>query len=118
MYTIFTKTEANGVQKIFVPLTSEYACNAGKHKETLALSLSWGIHVLATHSIILPENPTDRGDWRLQSMELKESDTTEVTEDAAIQILNKYTCLDNSMEKGVWWVIVDEITKSRTWLSD
>ena len=30
----------------------------------------------------------------------------------------QYSCLKNSMDKGVWWATVHGVTKSRTWLSD
>ena len=30
----------------------------------------------------------------------------------------QYSCLENSMDGGVWWVIVHGVTKSRTRLSD
>ena len=29
-----------------------------------------------------------------------------------------YSCLENSMNRGAWWAVVHEVTKSRTWLSD
>ena len=30
----------------------------------------------------------------------------------------QYSCLENSMDRGVWWSIVPGIAKSQTWLSD
>ena len=30
----------------------------------------------------------------------------------------KYSCLENSMDRGAWWAIVHGITKSQTQLSD
>ena len=30
----------------------------------------------------------------------------------------KYSCLENSMDRGVWWATVDRVTKSRTRMSD
>ena len=30
----------------------------------------------------------------------------------------KYSCLENSMDRGPWWAIVYGVTKSQTWLSD
>ena len=30
----------------------------------------------------------------------------------------QYSCLQNSMDRGAWWVIVHGIAKSQTWLSD
>ena len=30
----------------------------------------------------------------------------------------QYPCLDNPMDRGVWWVTVHGVAKSRTWLSD
>ena len=30
----------------------------------------------------------------------------------------QYSCLENSMDRGAWWVTVHEVTKSQTWLSD
>ena len=30
----------------------------------------------------------------------------------------QYSCLENSMDRGTWWVTVHGITKSQTWLSD
>ena len=30
----------------------------------------------------------------------------------------QYSCLENSMDKGVWWVTVQGVTKSQTQLSD
>ena len=29
-----------------------------------------------------------------------------------------YSCLENSMDRGVWWATVHGVTKSWTWLSD
>ena len=29
----------------------------------------------------------------------------------------QYSCLDNPMDRGAWWAIVPEVTKSWTWLS-
>ena len=29
----------------------------------------------------------------------------------------QYSCLGNSMDRGVWWAIVHGVTKSQTWLS-
>ena len=26
----------------------------------------------------------------------------------------QYSCLENSMDKGAWWVIIHEVTKSQT----
>ena len=30
----------------------------------------------------------------------------------------QYSCLDNSMDRGAWWAIVHEVTRSWTRLSD
>ena len=30
----------------------------------------------------------------------------------------QYSCLENPMDGGAWWVAVHGVTKSRTWLSD
>ena len=30
----------------------------------------------------------------------------------------QYSCLENTMDRGAWWAIVHEITKSQTRLSD
>ena len=30
----------------------------------------------------------------------------------------RYSCLENSTNRGAWWTILHEVTKSRTWLSD
>ena len=30
----------------------------------------------------------------------------------------QYSCLENSMDRGFWWVAVDGVTKSQTRLSD
>jgi len=30
----------------------------------------------------------------------------------------QYSCLENPMDKGVWWATVQEVAKSQTWLSD
>ena len=30
----------------------------------------------------------------------------------------KYSCLENSRDRGAWWAAVRGVTKSRTWLSD
>ena len=30
----------------------------------------------------------------------------------------QYSCLENPMDRGAWWAIVREVTKSWTWLSD
>ena len=30
----------------------------------------------------------------------------------------KYSCLENSMEKGAWWATVRGVVKSQTWLSN
>ena len=30
----------------------------------------------------------------------------------------QYSCLENSMDRGAWWAIVHEVTKSQTQLSD
>ena len=30
----------------------------------------------------------------------------------------QYSCLENTMDRGAWWAIVHEITKSQTQLSD
>ena len=30
----------------------------------------------------------------------------------------QYSCLENLMDRGAWWAIVHEVTKSRTRLSD
>ena len=30
----------------------------------------------------------------------------------------QYSCLENSMDRGAWWVTVHGVTKSRTQLSD
>ena len=30
----------------------------------------------------------------------------------------QYSCLENPMDKGVWWATVHGIAKSQTWLSD
>ena len=30
----------------------------------------------------------------------------------------QYSHLENSMDRGAWWAIVHEVTKSRTWLSN
>ena len=30
----------------------------------------------------------------------------------------QYPCLENPMDRGVWWAIVYGVTKSRTWLTD
>ena len=29
----------------------------------------------------------------------------------------KYSCLENTMDRGAWWAIVHGVTKSQTWLS-
>ena len=29
----------------------------------------------------------------------------------------QYSCLENPMDKGSWWAIVNGVTKSRTWMS-
>ena len=29
----------------------------------------------------------------------------------------KYSCLENSMDRGAWWAIVHGVTKSQTWLN-
>ena len=31
---------------------------------------------------------------------------------------HQYSCLENPMDKGVWWATVHEVAKSRIWLSD
>ena len=30
----------------------------------------------------------------------------------------QYSCLENSMDRGVWWATVHRVAKSQTWLSD
>ena len=30
----------------------------------------------------------------------------------------QYYCLENSLDRGAWWVTVHGVAKSRTWLSD
>ena len=30
----------------------------------------------------------------------------------------QYSCLENSMDGGAWWAIVQRVAKSQTWLSD
>ena len=30
----------------------------------------------------------------------------------------QYSHLENSMDRGAWWAIVHEVTKSQTWLSN
>ena len=30
----------------------------------------------------------------------------------------KYSCLENPMDRGIWWAIVDRVAESQTWLSD
>ena len=30
----------------------------------------------------------------------------------------QHSCLENPMDRGVWWATVHGVTKSRTWLSD
>ena len=30
----------------------------------------------------------------------------------------QYSCLENPMDRGIWWAIVDRVAKSQTWLSD
>ena len=30
----------------------------------------------------------------------------------------QYSCLENPMDRGAWWAIVQGIAKSRTWLSN
>ena len=30
----------------------------------------------------------------------------------------QYSCLENPMDRGAWWVIVHGVTKSQTWLSE
>ena len=30
----------------------------------------------------------------------------------------QFSCLENSVDKGVWWATVHRVTKSHTWLSD
>ena len=32
--------------------------------------------------------------------------------------LLQYCCLENSMDRGIWWATVHGVTKSRTWLSN
>ena len=29
-----------------------------------------------------------------------------------------YSCLENPMDRGAWWAIVQGVAKSRTWLSN
>ena len=31
---------------------------------------------------------------------------------------SQYSCLENPMDRGVWWATVHEVTKNQTWLSD
>ena len=30
----------------------------------------------------------------------------------------RYSCLENSMDRGIWWAIINGVTKSWAWLSD
>ena len=30
----------------------------------------------------------------------------------------QYSCLENPMDRGAWWAIVQGVAKSRTWLSN
>ena len=30
----------------------------------------------------------------------------------------QYSCLENPMDRGIWWAIVDRVAESQTWLSD
>ena len=50
----------------------------------------------------------------------KESDMTEWlnwTEEKGMATHSKYSCLENSMDRGAWQTIVHGVTKSQTWLS-
>ena len=30
----------------------------------------------------------------------------------------QYSCLENPMDRGTWWAMVQGVTKSQTWLND